>query len=99
MSKEEKIKEISEKVVPIFKKYGIARAGVFGSYARGDNRPDSDVDILVTLGDGIFTLLDIARLKDEMRSHLKKEVDIVSDRAVNPYFKDYIYKDLVLIYG
>ena len=99
MSREEKIKEIAKKTSPIFAKYGIKYAGLFGSYARGEDRPDSDIDILVTLGDQTFTLLDLARFKDEIRSNLKKEVDIVSDRAVIPYFKDYIYRDLTPIYG
>src|SRR3989344_4361211 len=98
MSKDEKIKEISEKAEPIFRKYGVKRAGIFGSYARGDDRPDSDVDILVTLGEQVFTLLDLFRFKEEISKRLNKSVDIVSDRAVIPYFKDYIYRDLTQIY-
>ena len=81
MSREEKIKEIAKKTSPIFAKYGIKYAGLFGSYARGEDRPDSDIDILVTLGDQTFTLLDLARFKDEIRSNLKKEVDRVYEFA------------------
>ena|ERR1035437_10712448 len=92
------IENIATNTKPIFEKYGIKYAGVFGSYARGDQRPDSDVDILVSIGNQIFTLLDMISFKEEISEKLKKQVDIVSDRAVVPYFRDYIYRDLKPIY-
>lgn len=94
----ETLENISTNTRPIFKKYGIKYAGVFGSYARGDARPDSDIDILVSFGDQVFTLLDMFSLKEEISERLNKPVDIVSDRAIVPYFKDYIYRDLKPIY-
>jgi len=92
------VEEIGIIVKPILEKYGIRYAGVFGSYARGDARPDSDVDILVSFGDQPFTLLDMVGLKDEISEKLNKPVDLVSERAVVSYFKDYIYRDLKPIY-
>ena len=92
------IENISTSIKPIFKKYSIKSAGVFGSYARGEARQDSDVDILVSLGDQTFTLFDMMNFKDEISKQLKKPVDIVSDRAIVPYFREYIYKDLKPIY-
>ena len=94
----ETLEKIAANTRPIFDKYGIKYAGVFGSYARGDARPDSDVDILVSFGDQIFTLLDMVSFKEEISEKLNKAVDIVSDRAVVPYFKEYIYRDLKPIY-
>ena len=44
------IDEIKEKTVPILKQHGVTYAAVFGSVARGEDRPQSDVDILVRLG-------------------------------------------------
>lgn len=93
------IENISTTLAPILKKYSIKYAGIFGSYARGEARPDSDVDILVSLGDQTFTLFDMMNFKDEISEQLKKPVDIVSDRAIVSYFRDYIYKDLKPIYG
>jgi uncharacterized protein len=92
------IENISTTLKPILRKYGIKYAGIFGSYARGDARPDSDVDILVSLGDRTFTLFDMMDFKDEISKQLKKSVDIVSDRAIVSYFRDFIYKDLKPIY-
>lgn len=92
------LEDIAVNTRPIFEKYGVKYAGVFGSYARGEERLDSDVDILVTLGDQVFTLLDLISFKEEISERLNKPVDIVSDRAVVPYFKEYIYRDLKPIY-
>lgn len=42
-----KIESIKKKIVPILKKHGVVRAGIFGSYARGEQNKNSDVDILI----------------------------------------------------
>ena len=92
------IEEIKEKITPILQKYGVTYAGVFGSVARGEAREDSDVDILVTLPEQGVSLLDFIGLKNDIADCLEKKVDVVSDRAIVPYFKDYIYRDLKTVY-
>ena len=47
LNKEEAIAQIKKIVKPIFKKYGVEMAYVFGSYARGDYNEDSDIDIII----------------------------------------------------
>lgn len=92
------IQNIQTKISPILEKYKVIRAGVFGSYARGEAHKDSDVDILVQFN-STSNLFDIQLLRDEISDALGKEADIVSENAVVSYFKDYIYKDLQVIYG
>lgn len=92
------IEEISREVKPIMEKYGVKSAGLFGSYARGDARADSDIDILVSLGKKPLSLWDFVAFKDELSDKLKKTVDLISDKTIIPYFKDYIYKDLKPLY-
>lgn len=99
MSNDENIKQFSEKAMPIFEKYGVRYAGLFGSYARGEEKPESDVDILVKKGDRPLSLLDFVRMRDELSTMFNKKVDIVSDTAIVPYFKEYIFKDLKSLYG
>ena len=99
MSKEEKIKNIAEKTSPIFQKYGIKYAGIFGSYARGEEKEESDVDILVKRGNQTLSLLDFIGIKDELEEILDKKVDLVSEAAIIPYFKNNIFSELTPIYG
>jgi hypothetical protein len=99
MSNDEKIKQFSEKATPVFEKYGIRYASLFGSYARGEEKTDSDIDILIGKGDKSLSLLDFVRMRDELSKIFNKKVDIVSDGAIVPYFKEYIFKDLQPLYG
>ena len=92
------IKKIKEKTTPVFEKYGLEYAGLFGSHARGDAGEDSDVDILFKTGKPL-SLFDIVGLKDELSDILEKKVDLVSEKAIISYFKDYIFKDLRPLYG
>lgn len=89
--------EIKEKISPIFKEYGIKRAGVFGSVSRGDNTPQSDVDILVSPGRsmGMFTYMHMVR---EIERVLGRRVDVVTEKGMNKFIKPYIMKDLQNIY-
>ena len=48
-----RIERIKLKALPILKKYGVAKAGIFGSYVRGENKKNSDIDILIQPPKGI----------------------------------------------
>ena len=68
--------------------------GVFGSYARGEQKKGSDIDILVHFLDGA-TFLDLVNLGDFLEGKLKRKVDIVSDRAVRNELKEGILQGVV----
>ena len=59
------LESIRQRILPILTHYGATRAGVFGSLARGDLSLESDIDILVALGEN-FSLLDVARINREI---------------------------------
>lgn len=65
------------------KRYPIKELGVFGSYARGEQRPDSDLDVLVDF-DGPVGLLDFVGLKQDLSDHLGVDVDLVMAEAPKP---------------
>ncbi len=92
------VEEIAVTAKPVLQKYGVKSAGIFGSRARGESRPDSDIDILVSFGEKPISLWDMVALKDELSRLLHGVVDLISDKAIVPYFKDYIYHDLKPIY-
>jgi predicted nucleotidyltransferase len=74
--------------------------GIFGSAARGESRPDSDVDLLIRFSPqakvGYFKLFDI---EQSLVSNFGKKVDLVTQDALSPYIKDRVYSDLQTIYG
>jgi len=85
------------KIDDICSKYGINYLGLFGSVARGEETPDSDVDLLVKFDKkrkiGLFGL---AEVQSEFEKRLGRKVDLVT--KLNKYVKPYADKDLRTIY-
>ncbi len=92
------IAEITEKISPILRAYGVKKASVFGSVSRGDARPDSDVDLLVELGPGPMGIFKYMELIGKLEDRLGKKVDLVTEGNVIKYFEPYIRVDLKQIY-
>ena len=87
------IEDIKRKVVPILKRNKVIRAGIFGSYARGEETKDSDVDILVELGSEVG--FGFVGIQFEIEEKLKKKVDLLTYKSVNPYLKKRIFEEEV----
>lgn len=90
------IEEIKKKILPILKKYGVTRAGIFGSVVRGEAREDSDIDILVEI-ESRMSLLDFAGLKLELEEALGSPVDLGEYSVIKPIIKEQILKEEVPI--
>jgi len=78
------------KIVQILKKHKVRKAGIFGSYARGESKRNSDVDILVDF-DG--SLIKLAGLELELEKSLGKKVDLLTYNGINPLLKEIILKE------
>ncbi len=92
----ENIKLPKQKIVKILKKYGIKKAGIFGSYARGEQKDNSDVDILAEF-DKSLSLLDIIGIEIELKKKLKKKVDLVEYVSLHHLLKNKILNEEVRI--
>jgi len=93
----EDIKDIQNKISYILRDAGVLKSSVFGSTARGDSRPDSDVDILVDLPND-KSLFDLIDLQEKISKQLGKKVDIGTYRSIKSDMKDRILKEQVIIY-
>ena len=91
-----KLEEMKEKILPLLRGYGVKRAAFFGSFVKGEEREDSDIDILVEFG-GEKSLLDLAGLKIELEELLGRRVDVLTYNSLHPLLKDRILKEQEVI--
>lgn len=75
-------------------KYSPKLVGVFGSYARGENTENSDLDILIDF-EPALDLLTLVGIEQELSRKLKIKVDLITARSLNPALKVYVEKDYV----
>ena len=89
------LKEIKRIIKPILNKYGISDIYLFGSYARGEAKSNSDIDIYCDKGN-IKTLIDQSELEEELENALNKKVDIIFTTSIlDEYFKEQIKEDMI----
>lgn len=84
-------------VKPIAERYGVERVYLFGSRARGDFRPDSDYDFLVSPGK-LRGLMQYAAFVEDLECALKSHVDVISENCPDKKMLDNAGKDAVLVY-
>ena len=73
-------------------RHGASNLRVFGSVARGEERPDSDIDLLIDLAED-RGFADYLALVEELEALLQRKVDLVLARSLSPYFRPYIEAD------
>lgn len=87
---------IRKVILQVLPKYGVKKASLFGSFARGDVSSSSDIDLLVEF-EGKRSLLDLAGLKLELEERLRKDVDVVTYKSLNPLLREQILTEQVVI--
>lgn len=75
----------------------VTMLGVFGSFARGVDRPDSDVDLLVRFSRP-KSLLELVAMEEELAAVFGKKVDLLTEAALSPYLRDAILREMVVLY-
>ncbi len=96
MALSKRVQRIAKIVVPILKKNGVVKAGIFGSYARGEEKKQSDIDMLIKQK-GKKGLLALVNLEFQLEDKLQKKVELLDYSAVHPYLKERILKEQVRI--
>jgi uncharacterized protein len=81
-----------QEIMQIAMRHGAYNVRVFGSVARGEARPDSDVDFLVNL-EANRSLLDLARMLRELQALLNCPVDVVTEAGLRPRIRSQVLKD------
>jgi len=90
----ENIKNIA---LPVIKKYGVNRAGIFGSFATGEAKEDSDIDMLVELPKGA-SLFDLIGLKLDLEELLGRKVDVLTYNSIYYLLREIILNEEIVIY-
>ena len=94
---QKKIREKIHQQLPLLKaEYHVKRIGVFGSFARGEQKKGSDIDLLVEF-DAPVGFFDFIRLENLLSRVLRRKVDMVSKRAVKPAVRKEIFQEVLYV--
>ena len=95
--KNSQLKKITKIAVPILKKNGVTKAGIFGSYAKEEHKKRRDIDMPIQVKNKKFNLFDLIGLQQELEKKLGKKVDLLTYKGLSPYIKEHILNDEVRI--
>lgn len=90
------VSDIEYYVVSLAEEYGAEKVSLIGSFARGEERPDSDVDIL--LEKGKIKGMQVLEFQDRLEQQLNRRVDVVTTAGASPRFLERVKKDEVVLY-
>jgi len=80
----------------LYDKYKVTRIGVFGSFARGEETPDSDIDILVEFSE-VPGMIDFLKTEEYLETVLKRKIDLVRENAIRAELKGVIMSEVIMI--
>jgi uncharacterized protein len=96
MTRLEQLRQKRTDILAIAEKYGATNLRIFGSVARGDDRPDSDIDILIDQ-ERRWSLFDQIGMMQDLEDLLECKVDLATADALRARIKDRIFKDAILL--
>jgi predicted nucleotidyltransferase len=88
------IDQFREDILSLASHHGASNIRVFGSLARGEGSEDSDLDLLIHLGED-RSLLDLVGLKLDLEDLIHRRVDVVTEGALSPYIKERVLAEAV----
>ena len=95
MTKQEMIQQIAE----YFKTQPVLKVWIFGSFSRGEEREDSDVDILILPDKSQhFSLFTLSGMYEDLKNLIGRDVDLITDGGLMPFARESADRDRILIY-
>jgi predicted nucleotidyltransferase len=94
MSLDKLLKEKREQILAIARLHGAREVRVFGSVARGEATPTSDLDLLIEMAEE-RSLLDIVAIKQDLEEFLGCRVHVVTEAAVSPYLREKVLREAI----
>ncbi len=91
------VEKIKSKIIKVLKENKVSKAGIFGSYSRGKQDKNSDIDIAVEISDNNMSLLGFIALKTKLEDILGKKVDLVEYSVIKPLIKNRILNEEIKI--
>lgn len=89
---------LSENKLFLREQFHVVKIGIFGSFARNEQSPDSDIDILIEMENNVLNVYDLKwNLREFLKNQFQREVDICNSKHIKPYAKDYILKDAIYV--
>jgi len=90
----DRLQRLRTEIYRIARKHNAEKVYVFGSCARKEETPESDIDLLIEFNQGA-TLFDQIDIRDEVRTLLDRPVDVVSKRGLHPYIRNRVLSEAV----
>jgi predicted nucleotidyltransferase len=98
---EVELEQLRKTILAVLQPYQVRRVALFGSAVRGEGKPGSDLDILVSLpppGERPVIGLKWFDLVEELSLALERPVDLVTEDGLSPYIRPYVEKEMVILY-
>lgn len=89
--------EIEKTLVDVLTQHDADRISIFGSRMRGDNHPESDLDVLVSFG-RVKSLLAMIAIERELSEKLGIKVDMLTEASLSPHLREKILSQMKIIY-
>ena len=86
-----------QKIIEACRRHGVSFLGVFGSFARKEAAPESDLDLLVRFAER-KSLLDLVRIEREVSEALGRKVDLLTEASISPHLRERILNETLVLY-
>jgi hypothetical protein len=89
---------LSDNKLLLRERFHVEKIGIFGSFARNEEGPESDIDILIELESNVTNVFDLKwSLREFLKNQFQREIDICNTKHIKPFAKEYILKDAIYV--